>query len=770
MVGVTSAVSASEITWTPQQFLGNISDGNISSGDIITISSGEANVDKNYTINVENIKIIGNKTVTFKANASNSFFNITGSNIIISGIKFSNFKDSSAIYWSNGTKGVIDNCEFFNCTSTEYGGALHLYKYNNGLITNCLFTNCTSGVYGGAIDFYNSTDSSVLNSTFNNCVSKSAGAISLSGDNGVIDNCVFNYCNGLYGGAVAFCSANARVTNCDFTNCSSKNGTGGAIIVLGSKNTAIEDCVFTSCSADIGGAVAFTKFVYGDKVNLSSDNCKLINNKFMHCKAIKYNGAIVYNDGLNLTISGLGCTLYNNGTISSPITVTLVDNKTVKVFKGDDYRVTARVQCSGYYIISPDFTFIINGEKINCKPSGSYYAIEYNINGSIGDKILVNGIYTYASNITYKTGILNVSEYKLNASDVTKAYKNGTQYTVKVTDVDGNPIANKAVNVTVSCAKWAKSPSYTITSDENGTATLIIGLAIGEYSVKAELNDCTVNNDIIVLKNSFVLEASDLRKFFDDKTPYTVKLSDKNGNLIANEAVNVYLSSPSWSSTSHYKITTNSEGVATLPITLNPGTYTIKATADTASKINAIDIIKVTYKMDSKSFQKYYKNNTQYTVKVTNLNGEPVVNATVTVTLNSASWKKAVSYKVTTNEEGVATLKIGLVAGTYTATANLGGNTVKTTIKVLPRLTASGFTKKVNQPATLKAKVVDETGKPIYGGYPVNFYVNGKEYCRSTDSNGIASLPINLCPAIWTIPILDPITGETVTVVVKVTY
>ena len=70
-----------------------------------------------------------------------------------------------------------------------------------------------------------------------------------------------------------------------------------------------------------------------------------------------------------------------------------------------------------------------------------------------------------------------------------------------------------------------------------------------------------------------------------------------------------------------------------------------------------------------------FKDGSKYSVKVIDNNGSPVPNAKVIIKVNT------VSYDCSTNNDGIASLPINLIPGTYTITAT-HGKTISNTIIV----------------------------------------------------------------------------------------
>ena len=137
---------------------------------------------------------------------------------------------------------------------------------------------------------------------------------------------------------------------------------------------------------------------------------------------------------------------------------------------------------------------------------------------------------------------------------------------------------------------------------------------------------------------------------------------------------------------------------------------------------------------------KYYRNASQYTVKLIGDDGNPVgAGETVTFNING------VFYTRTTNESGIAKLNINLDPGQYIITAEYRECKVSNTITVLPVLTAQDISMKYHDGSKFVATLVDGQGKP-YPNQKIQFNINGVFYYRTTDNNGQSALNINLKP------------------------
>jgi hypothetical protein len=180
------------------------------------------------------------------------------------------------------------------------------------------------------------------------------------------------------------------------------------------------------------------------------------------------------------------------------------------------------------------------------------------------------------------------------------------------------------------------------------------------------------------------------------------------------------------------------KGLAKLNINLPPGEYVITAFNPVTGENAANNITVLPTIVENRNITKYYKNATQYTVKVLGANGNPVgAGKTVTFNING------VMYQRQTNESSIAQLNINLPPGDYTITASYEGCNVANTITVLPILSASDLQMKYMDGSQFKATLLDGQGNP-YPNKNVTFNINGVFYNRATGDDGVAKLNIRL--------------------------
>ena len=457
----------------------------------------------------------------------------------------------------------------------------------------------------------------------------------------------------------------------------------------------------------------------------------------------------------NCTISGISIVALNNQTVYD-----VEKNQTVNVFVKimSDNLTLADNNTNKTSIKIGNETY--NGTKIGINETdGSYY-----VNYTTPDNnftLPVNGNYTMSKGASYMSGVLtsdaDIPDYiTLTAPDViVKYFRNETQYTVNLTTQKGKPVSNKTINITFINSNGV-GKNYTIVTNANGTATLVINANPGKYKIIAYFENQTVTTNVTVKPVEFTIQVKNIVMNYKDGTNYTARFSYGNQTPLSNTEVNVIINKNGKYLVT-YSLETNANGTVTLPINLYSAVYSMTASFLDTSITTSLNVLKEAYTIEAKDVIKYYHNGTQYTVKVTNLKGTPLANVNITVTLINAAGKHTI-YHIKTNSNGVATLPINLYAGEYTIQAKIGDNMVQSRIIVLPTLTCNDLVKIQSEPSYLRASLVDGEGEPIRGKN-ITFNVKGKEYTRVTDSHGVASLFIGLDPGNYNIKVTDTSTG-----------
>ncbi|MBR0272272.1 MAG: Ig-like domain-containing protein [Methanobrevibacter sp.] len=394
--------------------------------------------------------------------------------------------------------------------------------------------------------------------------------------------------------------------------------------------------------------------------------------------------------------------------------ITLGENATVTVngFKNACGNVTLSIANSTYSneIVNGSVSFVILNLTENAT-AFIYYEGDGNYNNASASVDIV---------------VKNKPEtgYIITAENLTKYFHGHESFVVNVTDYEGNPVANKSVEISIN------GIPYTRTTDENGSASIAINLGAGIYNVTASADNDTVNSTICVLTT---VNGSDITKVFRNATQYYATFRDTEGNLLDDGTLVQF----NINGVMYYREVI-ANGTARLNINLAQGTYIITAYNPANNEMASNTITVIAKIVENHDLVKYFRNDSQYVVRILGDDGNPVgANETVTFNING------VMYERKTNESGYAKLNINLSPGEYIITAMYRGCAVANNITVKPTLTAQNIEMSYRDGTQFKAKLVDGQGNPISEAN-VEFNINGVFYNRTTDSTGTASLNINL--------------------------
>ena len=379
-----------------------------------------------------------------------------------------------------------------------------------------------------------------------------------------------------------------------------------------------------------------------------------------------------------------------------------------------------------------------------------------------GKKYIVNVVNALA--VFEIPEMLDAGEYHIDVSylgsEKYNAADGAADFTVAKKEITMNVTIDKdyrdiTVNVNLSekldgnLTVLVNNTPYTL-SYTNGTGSLILkNLTYGNYTISAVFtkdNYQTVNVSENVEINSIktVLEAENVVMYYRDGTRFAVVLRDIYGNPLANMNVTISINGRD------YVKQSDENGTASLGLNLESKNYTVVTTFGGNSKYfgtrsnNTVSILST---LLSKDIVKYYRNGTQFYATVLDFKGNPLANTTVMFNINGVFYNK------TTDENGTAKLNIWLRPGKYIitifnlVTGEQAGNNVTVLSKIVENYDLVKYYKNASK---FSVKILDSQGYPVEGTI-VTFNINGVFYYKETDSNGIASLAINLRPGKYVI-------------------
>ena len=315
----------------------------------------------------------------------------------------------------------------------------------------------------------------------------------------------------------------------------------------------------------------------------------------------------------------------------------------------------------------------------------------------------------------------------IEAPDVTKYFSGPERFVVTVTDYQRKPLANKSVTISIN------GRSYDRTTDVTGTASIALGLNSGVYNTVVTVDNKTINSVVTILST---VNGTDIIKVFRNATQYYATFRDGEGNYLKDGETIIF----NIHGVMYERKVSGDKGLAKLNINLEAGEYIITAMNPVTGDMTSNNITVLSRITENADLVKYYRNASQYTVKVIGDDGK-AVGAGENVTFNI----NGVFYTRQTDSNGSAKLNINLQPGDYVITSEYKGCLVSNSIKVLPVLNAKDITMKYHDGTKFMATLVDGQGK-AYADQSITFNINGVLYNRPTDSTGTSKLNINLMP------------------------
>ena len=712
-----------------------------------------------------------------------------GCNVIIDGVNFTagHGYDGGAIKNNGNLK--VNNSYFFNCGDTSNGGAIYNTGYltidnskfianhakfygtiynagtvimNNSEVQDGLRVNGWSGNYatvGGqgnltidnskfwlsgrnALDIVNKGDTWADNPNFE---------IGIGGDNVFVSNSVFDGFNSTkYKYKLSVFGAGTGVgtdapKNLKLFNTTVKNV---ATVFTRVNNLYADGCIFEN----------FTSFISYGSNNFTVNNSVLLGD-------VKGNSRLtpaIFNFDNNWWGDNSQPTYNLGGKKASPNTwLVLTLDATNKTGLIQDITLAFKV-FNGTNIT--DYTGSLAAREFTMNVTFGVLASE---NGTITNNFVNNFVAaedgTYTAFAKVDDQILNVSGKVGLGSGIIKVndavFNYGDLIVINATLVDTNALPITNVNMTIT----VNGKTYTVVSDENGVVSVVVDekLSPGKYDVKYIVAESKVIEDV---SNSSSLTVNQGK-------------ADLNVNItsgVAGEDVVINVNGPS-DITGNVTVVVNDkkynatfvDGTASVTLKdLASGNYTasvlysgdknyekqeLKAdfTVDINKKVNLniSDIVMI------------YKDGTRMVAVLTDYKSNPIANATVYFTING------VTYVRTTDANGSASIGLNLGSGVYGASVYYNGSDMydkvskNITVTINPTVLADDLVKMYKNATKFSAKFTDSTGKALVNS-DVRFNINGVFYTRTTDSNGVASLAINLRPGDYILTAYNPVNGE----------
>ena len=478
-----------------------------------------------------------------------------------------------------------------------------------------------------------------------------------------------------------------------------------------------------------------------NNTNLTGNVIVTINNKNYSVVVINGKGNVSADKlpaGLyNFSATWAGNDNYNGTNISGGFKINKIDStiainvEDIKVGENATIIVNLDSDATGNVTITLDnqnYTVAIN-EGQTIKVIGGLKAGTYDV----FVKYIGDNNYNSAQNTT-KFTVLKISDYNM---DVTvPEFKEGVNSTV---GVDLPKDAEGTVTVEIEGKKYTANII-------NGTAKVnISGLGVGDYNITttysgdAKYVSMTKKGNITVIPNMDVnLYVDDVVMIYHDGTRLVAKLTDYQGRPIVNDIIYFTINGKT------YAKTTDDNGTVSMGLNLDSKVYTATVSyneSEVYSKISKNVTVTINPTVISEDLVKMYQNDTRFYVKFTDSTGKVLTKTTVKFNIHGVFYTKK------TDKDGVADLGIMLRPGEYILTAYnpVTGEEKGFNITVKSLIVQSDLTKYYLNASKFQATIYDKNGS-LAVGKNVTFNINGVFYTKTTDSNGVVSLAINLRP------------------------
>lgn len=421
-------------------------------------------------------------------------------------------------------------------------------------------------------------------------------------------------------------------------------------------------------------------------------------------------------------------------------------SKTTYAIKGNDVKMYYKDGTS--YSVS----LLMNskpakGETVSLKINGAIYKRVTDTNGKAS--IVLNlspGFYTISA---YSCGVTTTNKVNIlpvvKASDVTAYYKSTAVFSAKFFDKKGAALKNSVVEFILDGKKRS------VRTNSYGVASLSVSeLSIGSHSIySVHPNGYKILNRITI--KSSILPYS-LSKHYKSSKKLTAKFYSKNNKLLTGAYVHFIISGKT------YTKKTDSKGFAYQAIGLAPGTYgAYVVNPSTGQKVKTtIKVYRTIYYDKEVSSPEGQTSSFRVTLYK---NEKLVKGQSVYIYLNGHK------FTIKTNDKGVATLKYKLAKGTHNLRIEdpyTGCAGAAKIIVYAPSIKASDMYTRAGTDAKYSVKLLNQDGS-VAKNTKMQITVDKKVYDVKTNSNGVATIKVNLKAGTHTVVSKDLKTGYTKT-------
>ena len=265
---------------------------------------------------------------------------------------------------------------------------------------------------------------------------------------------------------------------------------------------------------------------------------------------------------------------------------------------------------------------LIAGIPVQITVNGQTYTRTTDSNGVASMAINLNsGIYPVTCECSDAKANATITVLKtISGDNITKIFRNGTQYYATFIDTEGNLLKNTEVEFNIN-GVFYKRPT-----NENGVARMNINLNPGEYIITAKnpSNGEQYTNVITVLTN--FAEHEDLTKYYKNASQYKIRILADDGSY-AKAGVKVTFNINGV----FYDRYSDDDGYVKMNINLEPGKYIITADYNGLRASNNITVKSV---IKTENLVMSYKDGSRFNATILDGQGNPYPKQNVIFNIN----------------------------------------------------------------------------------------------------------------------------------------
>lgn len=411
----------------------------------------------------------------------------------------------------------------------------------------------------------------------------------------------------------------------------------------------------------------------------------------------------------------------------------------------------------------------------------TYYAVS-DANGEANFKIdapenIYLGLINFDGSIWYKpsTGAvtievshsISVGEIFLDGSDYAAYYGENGYYTILFNDTNKYSLEGMKIPIVISSGDFSNAISGE--SDAFGNVRVQITLEPGTYNITYKYENEYYNihnsktNKITIYKMPTSIIANNMIVKQDDSKNYEVKLVNKNGVGISNLPITIKIDENS------YDVSTNTFGVAKIPLNLDLGYHNVECFFDNVNYVSSnanatilvVDSSKTITNIES---QEAYSKETQlfnYNVTLSDTLGNPIKSSQIILNITDSEDNIICCLETYTDVNGVAIFNLNLSFGNYKAKTYYKGNDlyfesfdtnyiyIKPLENVVETTLFGNDVEIVNGYNQYYSVVLKTINGEFVSNADIEFVVNGNSYSATTDNVGRAYLTVPFKPGAY---------------------